>query len=245
MNEDPKQLSAVIGHAVLALRNEAGVPADAVARAANLVGLRWQRSTVTSLELGQRGVSAEELLLLPIVLTNALKRPVSLHELFREDVALTPGAHATPKGIRQILQGEEATVGRRGAWYFPKLREADLGSFEEALRRGALMIRPDVALAHAIDAAEDLLAGRAGEAEQKAARKLHRSAHQVATAARVRWGHSLTEERDSRVGAKLDPSASQRTVQAVRGRVTRELLADLAEDLATYPTPDRSDDGER
>jgi hypothetical protein len=46
--------------------------------------------------------------------------------------------------------------------------------------------------------------------------------------ARERWGRSLTEERDRRVAAQASPDATPRTRQAVRGHVTRELMATLA-----------------
>ncbi len=65
----------------------------------------------------------------------------------------------------------------------------------------------------------------AGEAEQKAARKIGVDA-QVLTAAAIRlWGHSLTVERDARLGNV--GSKSTRSIQALRGRVTRNLLEEL------------------
>jgi hypothetical protein len=49
----------------------------------------------------------------------------------------------------------------------------------------------------------------------------------VVAAAVKRWGRSLTEERDDRVRALVDADTPQRTVQARRGRVTRELHKEL------------------
>jgi transcriptional regulator with XRE-family HTH domain len=67
-----------------------------------------------------------------------------------------------------------------------------------------------------------------GEAEQKAARKLHMDALDLATAAQRRWGRSLTEERDARVKDSAPADLSPRSRQALRGRVTRQLLEELA-----------------
>lgn len=70
--------------------------------------------------------------------------------------------------------------------------------------------------------------GRAHDAETKAAKRLERPAVEVAVAALGIWGHSLSEERDRRVAAVAPPDSTPRSVQALRGRVTRELVAELA-----------------
>jgi hypothetical protein len=66
-----------------------------------------------------------------------------------------------------------------------------------------------------------------GEAEMKAARKLSVDAEVVATAALGLWKRSLTEQRDAIVAETAPADASPRTLQAMRGRVTRELLEEL------------------
>jgi hypothetical protein len=77
----------------------------------------------------------------------------------------------------------------------------------------------------------------AGEVEEKAARKLGFTVKEVSAAARRLWGHGLTYERDERLDEQalqwredgLDPSP--RTAQALRGHITRTLLAELKQQL--------------
>jgi hypothetical protein len=72
-----------------------------------------------------------------------------------------------------------------------------------------------------------------GEAEQKAARRLGVPALAVALEARRRWGRSLSAERDQRVGAQAPGRTDLRGLQALRGHVSRLLLAELR-DLGAY-----------
>ncbi len=67
-------------------------------------------------------------------------------------------------------------------------------------------------------------ADAAGETEKKAAKVLGVKPVDVAKAARRLWGVSLPEERDRRLESR---DASPRTIQALRGHVTRELLEEL------------------
>ncbi|MCL4761295.1 MAG: helix-turn-helix domain-containing protein [Burkholderiales bacterium] len=85
------------------------------------------------------------------------------------------------------------------------------------------------------------------DAEVKAAKRLGVTPERVVAAARRRWGRSLTEERDRVLNehGRLDryardywrdrgqdvPIADARARQAVRGHITRRLVAELAQDL--------------
>ena len=77
------------------------------------------------------------------------------------------------------------------------------------------------------------LAARAskGEAEQKAARNLGVTSLAISTAAIVRWGRSLTDERDYRLRRRPAEDARPRSLQAQRGHITRQLLRELAATL--------------
>jgi hypothetical protein len=66
-----------------------------------------------------------------------------------------------------------------------------------------------------------------GVAEQKAARKFGVSPEELDSVAREFWGRSLTDERDARVQEQAPADAEVRTLQALRGHVTRELLDEL------------------
>jgi transcriptional regulator with XRE-family HTH domain len=76
-----------------------------------------------------------------------------------------------------------------------------------------------------------------GEAERKAARKFGVSVNEVMAAARRVWGHGLTYERDELLGLQDSEwleegvTVSKRTAQAVRGHITRTLLAELEQEL--------------
>lgn len=75
------RFAEVVGGVVRKVREEAGIRQEDLAQAAQSIGLEWQRSTIAQLELGQRELSAQELLLLPIVLRRATTLTVELSEL--------------------------------------------------------------------------------------------------------------------------------------------------------------------
>jgi transcriptional regulator with XRE-family HTH domain len=81
----------------------------------------------------------------------------------------------------------------------------------------ALVLRAE--LEQALDAQEEAL--------RRAARRLGVSPDALTTAAFGKWGHGLIPERDIRVETQAPPDASRRTLQAIRGHVTRELLDEL------------------
>jgi len=79
----------------------------------------------------------------------------------------------------------------------------------------------------------DPAVSRPEEAEQKAARSLRITAAEVSKLARRRWKATLTAERERRLARQLrgkgEPTARAR--QAMRGRVTRTLLAELRAEI--------------
>jgi transcriptional regulator with XRE-family HTH domain len=66
-----------------------------------------------------------------------------------------------------------------------------------------------------------------GVAEHKASRRLGVSPEEVARAAGSLWSRSLAEERDARLLRLAPVGASARTIQALRGHITRTLLQEL------------------
>ena len=87
---------------------------------------------------------------------------------------------------------------------------------------GALRHRPGVRRRDISARVESTL-----EAEQKAARSLGVGPMTVQMACHQLWGRSLTDERESRVKRRARLDASPRSLQAQRGHVTRELMAEL------------------
>jgi hypothetical protein len=77
---------------------------------------------------------------------------------------------------------------------------------------------------------EDVSAGLG--AEVKAARRLGVEPNTLSVAARRLWGRGLSEERDRLVQNRATADMSPRTVQALRGHITRELLNQLGDALS-------------
>jgi transcriptional regulator with XRE-family HTH domain len=74
-----------------------------------------------------------------------------------------------------------------------------------------------------------------GEAEQKAARNLGVTAQTIAEVSFDLWGRSLTDERDARVEQEGSHLSSPRSVQALRGHITRQLLRDIESLITSNP----------
>lgn len=242
-------LTAAIGNRLRELRGEIRLRQDDVASTARALGLRWSRVAVARLEAGVGQLEAAELLMLPQVLMMASlrargqsglqgpERGVELADLLPESgmVALKPDCRVAARALRAMVEGHSKDV-RSTDLDVPLLRNlrkrqaaavstmghllAQKGELGEALD-SVWAAAPATVKAQAVHEA-------AGEAEQKAARKLGVHPATVALAAQRQWGRSLTAERDQRV--KERPSGgSLRRVQAVRGHVTRLLIAELAE----------------
>lgn len=221
-----KSLRAVVGERLRSLREDRGARQEDVADAVRLAGLEWTRSTVAAIEAGRREVSLEELLLLSL----AYRLPLSF--FFEGDgrVDLTPGATATRSVIRAKLNGDTQRWGpddwdvpsdrvwpeflalltnwhSRYAWAWPDMPEGTGGM---------------------LAAAE---AARAGEAEHTVAKRFGVAPVGVSMAAFGRWGRGFTAERDRRVADEAAPDASARSLQALRGHVSRALIDELAPTL--------------
>jgi hypothetical protein len=176
-------------------------------------GLQWTRATVAAVETGRRQVRLDEL---PMVCAILQRRPV---DLFRGEgpVVLADGVKGQLEDVQQLILGD-----------FDKVKLVGLGWKPPRKRRPA----PDwliVRLAVGRVTIGEITTAARGEAEMKAARKLGVDAEVVATAALGLWKQTLTEHRDAIVAASAPADASPRTLQAMRGRVTRELVEELRE----------------
>ncbi|OLB78257.1 MAG: hypothetical protein AUI14_13790 [Actinobacteria bacterium 13_2_20CM_2_71_6] len=228
---EPVALRALIAGNLRRLRQEAGTELTDVSRAAWGNGLDWSATWLAGLERGTRSPSAEQLLALPVVLTTALGRRVTLADLLAGDAPVLLGVDervsVPARYLRDVVTGEpvrrpfaappplpvvepspEASAGTRASEKLREIRRAGLGDVD---------IR-------ALGRAE---AG-AGDAELKLARKLGLAPIRVIAAAASLWGRSLTEERD----ARLAEGASAATIAR---RLTTELTARLEEAARTAP----------
>ncbi|MGW4021064.1 helix-turn-helix domain-containing protein [Streptomyces sp. NPDC005009] len=90
-----------------------------------------------------------------------------------------------------------------------------------------------------VDGSEDVrtaLHGTPAQADAALAKRLNLPVQDVITAARSRWGHSLTQERDERVRQLGDLPIEER--QARQGHITRELSAELSAWIAEAESTD-------
>ncbi len=234
-------LAAAVGARVRALREAHQLRQEDVAQAARSLGFRWTRTAVANLEAGHRRLSAAELLVLPDMLNFARldrvrerSRPVvELADLIPEDewIALTNESRILGRALRMVVRGELSRV-RTTDLDIPALREMRAGTAEALAglhrvlgQREAIWqaVWPEAGDPEMLEAAREA----AGESEQKAARRLGVPAFAVALEARRRWHRSLSAERDRRVTAQGRNMTERRTLQALRGHISRSLLSEL------------------
>lgn len=198
-------LEQAIGQQMRRLREAAGVRQETIAAAARFWRLpTWTQATVAAIELGQRGLSVGEFVTLPLLFHEAgIGRPSGGH-LELEDF------------VPRMVDG------------FPNVPVVPDG-FGMPLRIVRTLLRGGHPPA---SVQPDRAETGPGEAERKAARKLGCSPNDIVAAARQLWGHTLSEERDQRIGKRAE-KLDRRSLQAVRGRVTRALVRDLEPMLTT------------
>jgi hypothetical protein len=156
-------------------------------------------------------------------------------------IQLSPIMALTSKGLCDILAGN-VPHWRRSPRAHVTFGEATVDVLLEAGESTQVLAAPGILRARAerlqrleriLPRISNLQLGAAleaahGETERKAARALHvDDPAEVAVAALKLWGRSLTQERDARVVDAAAPDASPRTLQALRGHVTRHLLEEI------------------
>jgi transcriptional regulator with XRE-family HTH domain len=215
-----RTLEQAIGGELRRLREANGVRQDTVASAAQMFGLNWTQSTVAAIEGGRRSLSIGELGMLPMIVTQAdiyrpwVSRVLDFFPDTDEWVIVAPGHEAPLKSIRWLYGTQNER--ERAPGYKPPAKS----SVRVTPATGTLALVGEPAQASGIGSDVET------EAERKAARVLDVSPEAVLRAAMGRWGHSLANERDRRIGPRAGTLAP-RSLQAVRGRVTRELVSEL------------------
>jgi len=230
------------------LREGRGIRQEDVAAAARRLGLPWTRATIAAIELGRRRLSDVELLSLPTVLSRvgvtvsdaeaALRRPM-LRDLVPADKTWV----ALPRGRVRADFLAESAFGRRGdpRPELFRLQHRDHPAVTTDARRAWRRVWPDKPFDADLMALAEVDA--LGDTETKVAATLGVTPTMLALIARQRWGRTLTAERDRRLTAQgRGGDADPRTVQALRGHVTRELLDELrplVKDIAKKGRPTR------
>lgn len=213
-------MGAAVGLGVQALRTAAGLTQDELARKVREAGGDWDQAAVARLEGGRRGVSPEQLLILGSALEVELWRLIGGRD--NDWIRLSPTARQRTRAIRAAYGGQAVGTIPAGDFDDPGTRSVRkfFGDRQELLRRVAAVwpeaTRPQ---GHAVVDA-------VGDAERKAARRLGVDPVVLSAAAYRTWGRSFAEHRDA-AAAELG-AGSRRSLQAVRGHVTRQLLAELA-----------------
>lgn len=243
---EPVTVRTLIARNLRRLRLDATAGHDDVVRAARHYGLGWTAQWVAAVERGQRVPTAEQLVALPMVLSEAFGHRVGLADLLLGDgpVVLGSAADAVPVPVSGAHLREVLTAGvyrrpfRTPATPFASVDEGGDGALSRAARK--MRAIGDAGLGdvdiRALAAAE---AG-AGEVEDKLARKLGLAPIVVIAAAASLWGRSLTEER----AARLDVDAAFREDRpgpkptAVMRKLTAELAARIEQAAARKAEPE-------
>jgi transcriptional regulator with XRE-family HTH domain len=223
----PVPIHQLIGARIRQLRETKGLLQEDVAARAREFGFDWVRGTVAMVEAGHRRLTLEEFFSLPRILESA-----GVGDLWLEDVLprkgfalLTPLVGTPVKVLRAMLRGE-SRLGKQAATGLSIRETPEVPGIAEARalwrRWWPRASAPDPGTLYTVVLAS------CGDAESKAARVLRVPPVTVALAAAGRWHRSLTKERDARVADQSKGSAiSARTLQALRGHITRQLLDEL------------------
>jgi hypothetical protein len=108
------ELTAAIGRAIARLRTSTKTsPSRVVQVAVEEFGLSWTESSLRQLERGRRTLTVDEFLLLPLVLSRSLGRPVELRDLVGDvpdRVEVTPLIDLAGRDIAALLSGDSAGI---------------------------------------------------------------------------------------------------------------------------------------
>jgi transcriptional regulator with XRE-family HTH domain len=220
-----KTLTQAIGERIRDLREATGLRQEDVASSARgRFGLLWTQATVAAIETGKRQLTVEELILLPLLLTCELGELLPKVDPHAKDewIALTPQTDVRARVIRNVLNGMardsspldiESAVDQRRRKSIPTFLTNDQELRLRQLRNEA-----------------------ASDAAIKAAQRLRITPLEIAEVARGLWRRSITEERDARIAERIQ-GEEPRTVQALRGHVTRALLDELRAILKSKRKP--------
>lgn len=222
MGSESEPLAAVVGRNCKRLRRQIGITQDELARHARDCGLRWKASTVADFEGARSAPTFATVVSLSIALQNAAQaaaidgdidaamEAATLDELVRAEglIQLNDDVAVPADFVIAICRGQT-----RPGW---KPRP-------DAESASMLAIYRDMWGETALTPPERVLL-RSGTAEDRLARQLGVDTKRLADMSYALWRRTFSEERDSRAG----PDANQQK----KGRVSRELRAELAEGMA-------------
>jgi transcriptional regulator with XRE-family HTH domain len=185
---------------------------DQAAQLLRRFGLEVSRSALAALERGSgRTLDVGELALVCL----AFKVPLDYLLTGSERVRISESATVAAGALAAMIAGEVADVD------VPATRETVDVEGLAAVKRRHRRLWPTATPA-GIVRAERLARG---DVETKAAQRIDVDPADLSIAAFGRFGRSFTDERDARLGEVAD--TSKRSLQALRGHITRQVLAEL------------------
>jgi len=224
-----RSLAEVVGAAVHDLRAGLGLTQDELARRLKDAGGDWDQAAIARLEAGRRELRLEQVLFLWVALD------VAVSDLLAGDdddwIVLSPRARWRLSAVRAALGGVNASTLPAGDFDDPSVR-----GFTAALTgRDELHAVVSTVWPAATRAQSHAAIDAVGEAERKAGRRLGVSPVAVSAAAFRTWGQSFAARRDAVAAELAETGGGRRSLQAGRGHVTRQLLAELAPILKEEP----------
>jgi hypothetical protein len=220
---------------VARLRASAQAPMEAVAKAAGAYGLKWTTSWLQSVENGNRALNAEQLLLLPLVLSAALAHRVTLADLLAGEhvITVSPEQQITSAQLRDVVTGGPSLRPFRTAAAAPDPTTMLMASNQQAVEkmrtvRDANLGDVDVRTLGQAEAG-------AGQTEARLAKRLGVPVIVVIAAAASLWGRSLSDERDALI--KQDPAEANVITRRLSAAVSAR-IAEAAEAAKSCAEPE-------
>jgi hypothetical protein len=226
-------LRNLVSRNIARLRADAQAPVERVVQAAAGYGLEWTPSWLQSVEHGNRALNAEQLLLMPLVLSSALAHRVTLADLLsgEQPVEVSPEKQVSPAHLREVVTGEPSH--RPFTTSAPDTTTMLMASNQQAVEkmrtvRDANLGDVDVRTLGQAEAG-------AGQTEARLAKRLGVPVIVVIAAAASLWGRSLSDERDALI--KQDPAEANVITRRLSAAVSAR-IAEAAEAAKSCAEPE-------
>jgi transcriptional regulator with XRE-family HTH domain len=214
-------LALVVGANCKRIRSDAGVTQDGLARCAREVGLRWNAAKVGDFEAGRSAPTFATVLAVTLALQMASERAANMramHDLIIGQLRGEKTPHQADPPTRVTLAdlvGSERSIAVTDELDVPAAAVADVCRGRTWMEAGPKQT---------IDRSAGTLARHEGLSEHRLAKNLGITADRLADVSFQLWQSTFSDERDQRAG----PDANQQK----RGRISRELRAELEKALA-------------
>lgn len=217
---DDVDLYSHLGQRLRDWRNEFGASQEDLSNLVRVEGINWTRPKIAQIESGKRRLTIDELLVLSFATGKPLKYwldpgeghlRISERLVFSSEAAVAIASSRKPKTV--VYRPHEIGEVRLP----PDAFKAFEFSFESSP-----------------EATQDIHTFTGYEAEMNAASRFGVDPASVVLASRALWGQSLTPERDARAKVWLSKHDDKRTIQAMRGHMSRVLLDELGGAFAAF-----------